>query len=166
MLAAIQGPNGKIYAIGGYDVSSDGTWTLLATVEEYDPMTNTWASVTSMPTGDASLGAAVGSNGRLYIIGGGPSYSPTPIATVLEGSFSTKVTYDNVGNLVKQFVTKPGIVNSLLTKLDNARAAEARGDAKAKAGIIGAFINEVQAQSGKAISAEHAATLIALARDL
>jgi hypothetical protein len=40
--------NGKIYAIGG----SSGNRT---EVEEYDPVTNTWATKASMPTGDISL---------------------------------------------------------------------------------------------------------------
>jgi hypothetical protein len=79
-------------------------------------------------------------------------------------SFTVKLTYDSLGNLVKKFVTKSGTANSLLAKLDNARAAEARGDIKAKTGMIGAFINEVQAQTGKAISPENAIVLIALAK--
>jgi uncharacterized repeat protein (TIGR02543 family) len=79
---------------------------------------------------------------------------------------SFEVTYDSLRDLVSQCVTKPGIVKSLLAKLDAAKAADGRGNDKAKAGMIGAFINEVEAQSGKAISSEHASLLIALAKAL
>ena len=57
--------NGRVYAIGGTD--SGGT---LATVEEYDPATDTWMTRASMPTARASLGVATASNGRVYAIGG------------------------------------------------------------------------------------------------
>ena len=41
-----------------------------------------------------------------------------------------------------------------------------KGNTKAKDSIIGGFINELEAQSGKAISVENAALLIALAKAL
>ncbi len=81
-------------------------------------------------------------------------------------TFTVNITYDRLSDLVRKFVTKQGIVNSLLAKLDNAQKAEAKGNSNAKSGMIGAFINEVEAQTGKAISAEHAAILISLARAL
>ncbi len=81
-------------------------------------------------------------------------------------TFTVQVTYDSLGNLVRRFVTQQGIVNSMLAKLDNAQKAEAKGNANARAGMIGAFVNEVQAQTGKAVSAENAAILIALAKAL
>jgi parallel beta-helix repeat protein len=83
-------------------------------------------------------------------------------------SFTVQVTCDSLSALVRQFVTKHGIVNSLLAKLDHAKAKMVAGPdtLPSKAGIIGAFINEVEAQSGKALSKEHAAILIALAKDL
>jgi len=81
-------------------------------------------------------------------------------------TFAVNITYERLGDLVKQSFTNQGIVNSLLAKLDNAQKAEARGNANAKAGMISAFINEVEAQIGKAISAENAAILISLARAL
>jgi len=81
-------------------------------------------------------------------------------------TFTVNITYDKLSDLVEQFVTKPGIVNSLLAKLDNAQKAGAKGNTNAKAGMIGAFINEVEAKTGKAISAEHADILITLVKDL
>ncbi|HLH22149.1 MAG TPA: kelch repeat-containing protein [Chloroflexota bacterium] len=67
--------NGKLYAIGGYD----GT-NFLATVEEYDPSSNTWTNCggsptanhcSAMPTARSDLKVAAAANGKLYAIGGG-----------------------------------------------------------------------------------------------
>lgn len=71
--------------------------------------------------------------------------------------------YDTVSALIQQFVTNRGIAKSLTGKLDKAQDAALRGNLSAKTGIIGAFINEVEAQTGKALTAEQAATLIRLA---
>ena len=70
------------------------------------------------------------------------------------------ITYDRLSELTKQRVGKSGTANSLLAKLDNAKAADARGSADAKAGMIGASINEVDAQSGKVIRPENAASCV------
>ncbi len=57
--------NGKIYVIGG------GTFTVvgLSTVEEYDPMTDTWTKKADMPTAREAL-AISEVNGKIYAIGG------------------------------------------------------------------------------------------------
>src|SRR5689334_1155126 len=56
-------PNGKLYAMGGYNDSG-----ALATVEEYDPATNSWAAKAPMPTPRLGLAVATASNGKLYAI--------------------------------------------------------------------------------------------------
>jgi N-acetylneuraminic acid mutarotase len=61
--------NGKIYAIGG---ASSLTGTYYATVEEYDPATDTWTRKTDMPTARNGLAAAV-TQDRIYVVGGEPS---------------------------------------------------------------------------------------------
>jgi len=72
--------NGKIYAIGGESGAA-----ALATVEEYDPATDTWATRTSMPTRRIWLGVAAASNGKIYAIGGRESNVwGAPVATVAE----------------------------------------------------------------------------------
>jgi hypothetical protein len=77
-------------------------------------------------------------------------------------SFTVVSTPGGLVNLVTQFVTDPGVVQGLTDKLNAIASAIARGNANAKAGIVGAFINQVNAQTGKSISADQAATLIRL----
>ncbi len=60
--------NNKIYVIGG-TTGGTGGGTVLATVEEYDPMIDTWATKASMPTA-RSASASVSLNGKIYVIGG------------------------------------------------------------------------------------------------
>lgn len=58
-------------------------------------------------------------------------------------------------------LTKAGVRDSLLAKLDAAQAAFDRGQPTTAANQLRAFINEVDAQTGKAILAEHASHLVA-----
>jgi N-acetylneuraminic acid mutarotase len=69
-LEAAEAGNGKIYAIGGYDRPYD-FFVALATVEEYDPKTNTWTTRASMSLPRHDLGVVAADNGRIYAIGGG-----------------------------------------------------------------------------------------------
>jgi N-acetylneuraminic acid mutarotase len=64
-LAAVYAPNGRIYAIGGR-WSDRGN---VATVEEYDPETNTWTKRADMPTARGGLAAAVLDDG-IHVVGG------------------------------------------------------------------------------------------------
>ncbi len=57
-------------------------------------------------------------------------------------------------------ITKPGVANALMAKLDSAQAAYDRGNTNAASNILNAFINQVNAQTGKSIDAEHAAHLV------
>jgi N-acetylneuraminic acid mutarotase len=68
-LAAVLGPDGRIYAIGGFENTPFGPLPI-KTVEAYDPATNQWSTVASLPTGRGYLTAAVGRDGRIYAIGG------------------------------------------------------------------------------------------------
>ena len=65
-------PNGKLYAVGGFNAS--GVYTgFLGQVEEYDPASNTWAvppPLSQLTPARSALGLATGANGRLYAIGG------------------------------------------------------------------------------------------------
>jgi serine/threonine protein kinase/N-acetylneuraminic acid mutarotase len=65
LLAAVTGPDGRIYAIGGENASGS-----LGTVEVYDPSTNKWTTVTPMPTARIHLAATMGPDKLIYAIGG------------------------------------------------------------------------------------------------
>jgi N-acetylneuraminic acid mutarotase len=80
--------NGKIYAIGGS--TRQGSWPyaggIVATNEEYDPVTNTWAFKTPMPTPRMDFGIAVYNN-KIYCIGGEEIFkddSKAPLTNVNE----------------------------------------------------------------------------------
>jgi hypothetical protein len=68
--------------------------------------------------------------------------------------------------LVRQFVSHPGIANSLVSKLAAAQASSSAGHLRAKEGQLGAFRNELAAQSGKRLSPEQAQTLLRLSQAL
>ena len=76
------------------------------------------------------------------------------------------VTFDSLCVLTKLFVDKADVAQSLCDKLAAAKAAAAAGKEKQKQNILGAYINQVEAQSGKSMTAAEAAVLIALAKQL
>jgi len=61
--------NGKIYAIGG---GLGGPGPSVSTVEEYDPVTDTWTEKADMPTAREGVSTSV-VNGIIYAIGGTPA---------------------------------------------------------------------------------------------
>ena len=66
--------NGKIYAIGGVTTDPDSIFAnppeiAVATVEEYNPATDTWTKKVDMPTPRYILSTSV-VNGKIYAIGG------------------------------------------------------------------------------------------------
>jgi hypothetical protein len=80
LLGAAAGPDGRLYAIGGWVLGSG----YLAVVEAYDPTTNTWicsegdsssgctggTTLAPLPSSLASFGIATGADGLIYVIGG------------------------------------------------------------------------------------------------
>lgn len=77
-------------------------------------------------------------------------------------SFTVVVNASGMQDLTSQFVTDAGIASSLNAKL----AGVATSNANAKAGKVNAFINQVRAQTGKAITTKQADILINLAGSL
>lgn len=69
-LAAVTGPDGRIYVMGG----EGGGQPARTTVEAYTPgapgTPGSWASVAPMDTARSALGAATGSDGLIYAVGG------------------------------------------------------------------------------------------------
>jgi N-acetylneuraminic acid mutarotase len=80
-LAAVLGSDGKIYAIGGdYASVSDPGASIVA--EVYDPSTNMWQSLPSLPVGRSALAAAVDASGTIYAIGGYDGTTAHELGTV------------------------------------------------------------------------------------
>lgn len=79
-------------------------------------------------------------------------------------SFSATVTYDakyiKTCDYVRANVSHNGTANSLCAKLTAAANAELANDFTAKAGVVGAFMNEVKAQTGKFVPAGVATQLL------
>jgi hypothetical protein len=64
--------DGKIYVIGG--ANNNGASTL-ASVQEYDPVTDTWTTKRDMPTPRYNMASAV-VDGKIYIMGGDKIWTP------------------------------------------------------------------------------------------
>jgi hypothetical protein len=73
---------------------------------------------------------------------------------------------ENLHGRVHSLGLPHGIENSLLAKLENARASFEAGDIPATCGQLGAFINEVRAQAGHAIPVAVANELIDAASEI
>ena len=63
--------NGKVYAIGGFDITNANASN---TVEVYDPSSKSWSTAASMPTARFGLAAAA-VNGKVYAIGGSGNFA-------------------------------------------------------------------------------------------
>jgi hypothetical protein len=72
LLAAVTGPDGRIYVVGGLGTASSTDF--LATLEIYDPVTNMWTSGPPMSFARAGLAACL-LGGLIYAIGGENSTS-------------------------------------------------------------------------------------------
>ena len=77
-----------------------------------------------------------------------------------------RTTYDDLCRLTRSYVTKTDVADGLCDKLATAEAAEDAGDLKAKAGALKAYVNQLNAQTGKSITAAQAEILIGLATEL
>ncbi len=74
---AVATANGKLYLVGGF---GDGG-SILSSVEEYDPATNTWRFVAPLPQGRHHAGiAVVGSS--IYVVGGFSALAFDPQSSV------------------------------------------------------------------------------------
>ena len=105
-------------------------------------------------------------NGPAYSFGLG-SHTYSASATEVSGNvgtgsttFTVTVTFASLQNLVRMFSTDPDVTAGLNDKL---AAAAASPNKKARDNQLDAFINQVNAQTGKALTATEAAVLIQLA---
>jgi prepilin-type N-terminal cleavage/methylation domain-containing protein len=89
-----------------------------------------------------------------------------PLSALIGSPTAALFSFDGVGHLIQLFETNEGIAHSLIVKLDAANDAQQRGNGHAKAGALNAFINEVNAQTGKSLTRRQALILITLAQTL
>ena len=85
--------------------------------------------------------------------------------------FEVHATAESLGkNLDRAFslglIDKQGIYNSLSAKVDQAFKKHVAGQHHVEWNVLGAFVNELEAQSGKAVDAATAARFIGYANDL
>lgn len=68
--AAATAADGRIYVFGGVRPFYDGVNSSLTETEAYAPGASAWVTRAPMPTGRYGLGAARGSDDRIYVVGG------------------------------------------------------------------------------------------------
>jgi hypothetical protein len=146
----------------------------------FGPMTVKWAQDTGTGMFHLEVTAPEGTGGEVWVpVGSAPeaaSVALTPGATLLRrdgeydvysvgaGTFEfLTVNFASLKNLVSSFSSKPGITDALNDKLDDAAAAS---NANTRNNNLNAFINQVNAQAGKALTQEEADLLILLAQAL
>lgn len=140
-------------------VKRDATAPVIAFSGNASPYTVDEQVNISCSASDAMSGLASstcpGATGDAYALGVG-SHTLNASATDNAGntssastSYTVVVTSGSICALVRRWVNRAGVANSMCQQLEN--------------GAYGAFINHVQAQSGKSVSAAHAAILIDLA---
>ncbi len=74
--------------------------------------------------------------------------------------------YADLSRLTLAYVADAAIAGALVAKLDAAARAEERGNEQAKQGAIRAYVNQLRAQAGKALTVAEAEILIGLAEEL
>lgn len=84
----------------------------------------------------------------------------------LEGDPGGLFSFEGACELTHLYVMKPQIGNALCQKLFQAQAAADRGQFNARDNILGAYQNQVSAQTGKSLDPSDAAVLSALAETL
>lgn len=77
-------------------------------------------------------------------------------------SFEVAGSADGICDLIESWVSNRGVANALCTKLRAADRANARGNSRAAAGSIGAFVNQVEAVTGKWLTEAQAQLLLSL----
>lgn len=136
--AAVRVPGGfRIYAVGGYN-STSASASPVSTVEEYNPATNTWRTVASLPTAVAQFG--------ITVAGGGNTAEPHQLVHVVSGNAGSEAAPSVVGggSIVQRFqadATGPGTWSAFsvvgLTPRRNHGVATALRGAQSRVFVIG-----------------------------
>jgi hypothetical protein len=165
-------------SIAGNLIALESRPTLFSTSDifVYDIATNLLYQITDTPLVTEQLNdITVLPDGRIRVVWGNDE-DGFDSRNVYAATFSLPSVTPSPTDLLQQLIDtvatfnlRRGIANSLDAKLENAQAALAAaqsGNSSSACGMLGAFINEVQAQSGHAITTEQAAQLINLANQV
>jgi N-acetylneuraminic acid mutarotase len=129
---------GKIYLIGGWIESKSSSFAeTSAQVEIYDPGTDTWATVSPMPTAVGGYASAV-ADGKIYIISGALSGSTKANLTQI---YDPKTDEWNLGAPIPMGVSSA--VAGAVTGTNAARAIYVIGGSNAIYPLNGQFANQV-----------------------
>jgi hypothetical protein len=70
-------------------------------------------------------------------------------------------TLDDITNSLQLgLIDNQGVANSLSKKIQNAQSAATQGDTKTATNVLGAFMNELNAQTGKHVQGDAATVLL------
>ena len=142
--------------LGSYTISQSVAITCAASDATAGIATTTCADVVG-PAYSFRLGTHIYSATAIDLAGNAASAATT---------FQVIVTTSSLCELTKRFVSSSGIANSLCAKLNAADASMQRGDTQSRNGEIDAYVNEITAQTGKAVSDANARILVGFARVL
>ena len=95
----------------------------------------------------------------VYAVGAALGPDPCPWASPVPGPTVAKIVvadHPSMCALVWEASTKPSVAAGLCDKLVAAAAAQERGQVNVEANVLKAFLNQVEAQRGKALSGERA----------
>jgi sugar lactone lactonase YvrE len=156
-----QGPGITFFGAGVYTV--DQTVSITCTASDLTPGSGLAStSCTSFSISGPAYSFSLG----LHTV---PEQTASDVAGWLSGadtSFTITVTYTSLCNLTRQFSSSVKVADSLCQQLDAAAKAAAKGNTKAKAKELDAYRKQVASQSGKAFTAQEAATLTQLSQAL
>jgi hypothetical protein len=93
--------------------------------------------------------------------GHGPATGEAYRSFLLTPILSPAAEIDQIITRIESYLLPKGIANSFITKLEHARASLEAGDTGTACAELQAFINHAQAQSGKKLTVEQAAALVA-----
>ncbi|SRR5260370_23199474 len=144
--------------------SSTGTFTLILAQVDGSGASSQQTVFFNIPVGPKGTAAINGTTvGPLQLDSNGDGVID---ATLSPGGLSPSVAVQLLTGILKAFDLPQGTKTSLLAKLEAASSALQRGERQAASGQLGAFQNEVSAQSGKNIQTEIAVGLIEIARTI